>query len=120
MKKKILAVGIGDAATTATGFIEAWKHAESSACLETEERLDFEDLETLLQTLTQARWVLLKTLRTVGPTSVRALAIQLGRDYKNVHTDVRRLEQVGLVDRDQAGKVNVPWTVIEARLRLAA
>ena len=43
---------------------------------------------------------------------------KLGRDYKNVHTDVRRLEQVGLVDRDKDDKVKVPWTIVEAKLRL--
>ena len=117
MKNRI-EIGIGDSRTTARGFIKAWKRAERRVRVETDERLDFENLETLLKTLTQARWVLLKTLRTAGPMSVRALSIKLGRDYKNVHTDVRRLEQVGLVDRDKDDKVKVPWTIVEAKLRL--
>lgn len=120
MKRKSIAIGIGDPTTTASGFIEAWKRAEGRPCLEADERLDFEDLETLLKALTPARWVLLKTLRCLGPVSVRALANKLGRDYKNVHTDVRRLAQLGLVNRDGDGKVHVPWAVIEAKLRLAA
>jgi len=120
MKKNRIEIGIGDSAATARGFIEAWKRAESGERAQTEERLDFENLETLLKTLTPARWVLLKTLRAGGPMSVRALSSELGRDYKNVHTDVRRLEQIGLVDRDKDGKARVPWTMIEARLRLAA
>jgi predicted transcriptional regulator len=119
MKNRI-EIGVGDSATTARGFIEAWKRAERGARVATEERLDFENLESLLKNLTQARWALLKTLRTAGPMSVRALANHLKRDYKNVHTDVRRLEQIGLVDRDKDGKAKVPWTIIEAKLRLAA
>jgi predicted transcriptional regulator len=119
MKDRIQ-IGIGDSTITAKGFIEAWKRAEKGERVKAEERLDFENLETLLKTLTQARWVLLKTLRTAGPMSVRALSSRLGRDYKNVHTDVRRLEQIGLVDRDKDGKVKVPWTIVEAKLRLAA
>ena len=39
---------------------------------------------------------------------------------KNVHTDVRRLEQIGLIERTRDGKVQVPWDVVEAQLELAA
>lgn len=119
MKKKIQ-IGVGDSTITAKGFIEAWKRAERRETVETEHRIDFENLETLLRTLTQARWVLLKTLRSTGPMSVRALSNKLGRDYKNVHTDVRRLEQIGLIDRNKEDKVKVPWDIVEAKLRLAA
>jgi len=119
MKKKIQ-ISIGDSTRTAMGFIEAWKSAETGEGADVEERLVFENLETLIKTLTQGRWVLLKTLRTKGPMSVRALAMELGRDYKNVHTDVRRLEQIGLIDRNKDDKVRVPWDVVEAKLKLAA
>ena len=62
----------------------------------------------------------LRTLRTGGPMSVRALANKLKCDYKNVHIDVRRLEQVGLIGRTKDDKIEVPWDIVEARLRLAA
>lgn len=52
--------------------------------------------------------------------SIRALANELGRDYKNVHTDARRLERLGLIVRTKDNKVEVPWDVVEVRLRLAA
>jgi predicted transcriptional regulator len=119
MKKRIQ-ISISDSTATARGFIEAWKRAETGERAEAEERLVFENLETLLKTLTQGRWVLLKTLRAKGPMSVRALAKELGRDYKNVHTDVRRLEQIGLIDRNKDDNVRVPWDIVEARLKLAA
>ena len=57
---------------------------------------------------------------TNGPMSIRALANELGRDYKNVHTDVRRLELIGLIDRTKDNKIEVPWDIVEARLMLAA
>lgn len=119
MKKKIQ-ISIGDSTTSALGFIEAWKRAETGERVEPQERLVFESLETLIKTLTQGRWLLLKTLRTKGPLSVRALARELGRDYKNVHTDVRILEQIGLIDRNKDSRVKVPWDIVEARLKLAA
>ena len=118
--KKEIQIGVGDAANTAKGFIDAWKRAESGEKMKAENRLYFENLETLLKTLTQGRWLLLKTLRIKGPMSVRALAKELGRDYKNVHTDVRRLEEVGLVGRTKDEHPEVPWDIVEAQLRLVA
>ena len=118
--KKEIHIGVSDSVTTTKGFINAWKRAKRGEKVEAEERLYFENLETLLKTLTSARWVLLKTLRTNGPMSVRALTNELGRDYKNVHTDVRRLEGIGLIDRTKDDNIEVPWDILEARLRLAA
>ncbi|MCP4666080.1 MAG: MarR family transcriptional regulator [Deltaproteobacteria bacterium] len=119
MKKQMI-IGVGHAASTAKGFVEAWRRAESGEKLEVEQWLYFENLETLLKTLTRGRWVLLKKLRKNGPMSVRALANELARDYKNVHTDVKRLEHIGLIGRTKNDKVEVPWDLVEARLRLAA
>ena len=118
--KKQIKIGVGGAAGTAKGFIDAWKRAERDEKVDTEHLLYFENLETLLKTLTAGRWVLLKILRTNGPMSIRALANELGRDYKNIHTDVRRLELIGLIDRTKDNKIEVPWDIVEARLMLAA
>lgn len=117
---KEIRIGVGDPLSTAKGFIDAWKRAERGEKVKAEQRLDFENLETLLRTLTPGRWVLLKTLHSNGPMSVRALATALARDYKNVHTDVQRLEHIGLIGRTQDDKVKVPWDIVEARLSLAA
>jgi len=113
-------VGISDSVTTAKDFIDVWKRAERGEKVEAEERLYFENLETLLKALTSGRWALLKTLRTNGPMSVRSLANGLRRDYKNVHTDVRRLAGIGLINRTKDDKIKVPWDILEARLGLAA
>jgi len=51
---------------------------------------------------------------------VRALSKQLGRDYKNVHTDAIALENVGLIQRSEEGLLVVPWDVIDAHVRLVA
>ncbi len=57
---------------------------------------------------------------TNGPMSIRALANHLRRDYKNVYTDVRRLEDLGLIGRTENDRIEVPWDIVEARLLLAA
>ena len=118
--KKQLKIGVGDTVSTAKGFIDVWKRAERGEKVVAEQLLHFENLETLLKTLTSGRWVLLKTLRINSPISVRSLAKELGRDYKNVHTDVKILEKIGLISRTKDGKIKVPWDVVEAQLRLAA
>jgi len=118
--KTQIRIGVGNAETTAADFVETWKRAESGEQLQVDQRLYFENLETLLKTLSPGRWILLRKLRTSGPMSVRALAKALERDYKNVHTDVRRLEMIGLIARTQDGQIEVPWDIVEARLKLAA
>jgi predicted transcriptional regulator len=117
---KEIHIGIGDPVASAKAFIDAWKQVERGEDVAPKQSLHFEDLETLLRTLTRARWVLLKRLRKKGPMSVRALSKLLARDYKNVHTDVQRLERVGLVGRTHNDNVEVPWDIVEARLSLAA
>ena len=117
--EKQIEIGIGDPISTTTGFIDAWKRAELGEEVEVE-RLYFENLEILLKTLTSGRWRLLRKLRAEGPMSIRALAGVLERDYKNVHTDVRCLEKVGLIERTEASQIEVPWDILEARLKLAA
>ena len=118
--KKQITIGVGEAATTAKEFIDAWKVAERGETVQEKHRLYFENLEVLLKTLTPGRWLLLKKLHANGPMSIRALAKDLGRDYKNVHTDVRRLENIGLIGRTKNAKIKVPWDIVEARLLLAA
>jgi predicted transcriptional regulator len=118
--KNQIKIGVGDAATTAKDFIEAWKLAERGETVQEKHRLHFEDIEVLLKTLTPGRWALLKNLHAAGPMSIRGLAKNLGRDYKNVHTDVRCLENIGLIGRTKNNRIKVPWDIVEARLMLAA
>jgi predicted transcriptional regulator len=102
--KKQIHIGVSDPAATARDFIDVWNRAERGEKVEAEERLCFANLETPLKTLTSGQRVLLKTLRTNGPMSVRSLANGLRRDFKNVHTDVRRLEGIGLISRTKDDK----------------
>ena len=69
--------------------------------------------------LTPARLDLLDTLRRTGACSVNALAKAAGRNYSNVHTDVSRLEELGLIERSEGGAVSVPFDAVEIRFPLA-
>jgi predicted transcriptional regulator len=81
--------------------------------------LSFESARTLFSELTPARVDLLGTLRRAGPCSVSALAKAAQRNYSNVHTDVTRLEELGLIERTKDGLVSVPYESVEIVLPLA-
>jgi predicted transcriptional regulator len=81
--------------------------------------LSFESARSLFAELTPARLDLLDTLRRVGPCSVYALAKAAERNCSNVHTDVTRMEGLGLVDRTEAGEVLVPYESVEIVVPLA-
>lgn len=74
----------------------------------------FESMEALLQVLTANRWRLIRILRRTGPGSIRSLAQAAGRDYRAVHADVTALLQSGLIERDDAGRIFVPWSRLTA------
>jgi len=82
-------------------------------------RLSFESARSLFADLTPARVDLLDTLRRVGPCSVYALAKSAERNYSNVHTDIARLEELGLVDRTEEDEVSVPYESVEIVVPLA-
>lgn len=82
-------------------------------------RLSFESARSLFAELTPARLDLLDTLRRVGPCSVYALAKAAERNYSNVHTDVSRLEELGLIERSEADAISVPFESIEILVPLA-
>ena len=82
-------------------------------------RLSFESARSLFAELTPARLDLLDTLRRNGPSSVNALARAAERNYSNVHTDIARLEVLGLVERTEEGAVSVPYGSVEILVPLA-
>lgn len=82
-------------------------------------RLSFESARMLFAELTPARLDLLNTLRGLGPSSVYALAKAAGRNYSNVHADVARLVELGLVERNGDDTVDVKFDAVEIRMALA-
>jgi len=94
--------------------------AETGNLTQPEIHLSFRNLQMLMSVLTPGRLEVLKVLRRDGPLSVRALSNRMDRDYKNVHADIRMLEEAGLVNRTAEGTVAAPWDVIDAHLNLVA
>jgi len=68
--------------------INAWEGEQEAAPLN---QLSFESMNGFLSCITPKRWELLTVLRKQGHYSIRKLAGVLNQDYKNTHTDVKRL-----------------------------
>lgn len=118
--KRKINVSVGTASGALDRFERAWHAGATGKSQALELRLTFESLPLLLKNLTPARWTLLEVLKRDGPLSINELAKRLERNYKNVHTDVARLIELGLVDRRTDQRVAVVWDIIVAEMRLAA
>ena len=117
-KKRTLDVHLGGAGDALDRLEAKWNLIAEGARVVPEHVLTLPDLRALLATLSPARWALLERLRAEGPLSVYELAKRLQRDYKNVHTDVKRLAELGLVERRGASLVAVGWDLVRAEIRL--
>lgn len=115
---RTLDLRVSAAADALDRFEAAWHLASGRTLPAPLAVLSLADLPLLLKTLTPARWELLAHLRKSGPVSVYALAKGLGRDYKNVHTDVAQLLQSGLIEKTDEARVRVPWDAVRAEFKL--
>lgn len=119
--KKTLTVRVGTLEEMTGRFVKAWKRAEAGLPQrEPTYVLQFTDTATLFKYLSPRRFELLQHLRESGPLSIRRLASQLKRDYKNVHTDVKELIAIGLIEENDENLLLVPWDSIVTELPLLA
>jgi len=86
--------------------------------------LNFATPGELLGELPPKRLATLRAIKASGAVSIYALAKGLGRNYSNVHADVQRLCEHGLVEKDPEGRVFMPFddviVQVEASLLAAA
>ena len=115
---KRLELRLGGAGDALDRFEAAWNRAAEGRKWPSLAVLSMRDLPLLLRTLSPARWSLLERLKAEGPVSIYELAKRLGRDYKNVHTDVARLAELGLIERRADGAIAVIWDVVRAEFHL--
>ncbi|MDQ5847826.1 MAG: MarR family transcriptional regulator [Pseudomonadota bacterium] len=113
---RALELRLGPAADALDRFEAAWNRTAEGRAVQRLDILTLGNLPLLIKTLTPARWSLLERLRAKGPSSIYELARRLQRDYKNVHTDVARLIELGLIERKE-NLVAVVWDVVRAELR---
>jgi predicted transcriptional regulator len=101
-------------------FARTWR--QSKAGRKTTPRLAFGSLAELFSAVSEKRLELIRHVASNEGLQIRPLARALERDYKNVHTDVRALIELGLLQKDEHGGLHAPFDeiVIRAGLRKAA
>jgi predicted transcriptional regulator len=113
----VLEIRIGPPRDALDRFEAAWNRLAEGQKLQPYRVLSLEDLPAFATALTPARWALLQSLRSEGPGSIYELAKRLGRNYKNVHTDVTALFKLGLLERNEENQVAVGWDAVRAEMR---
>jgi predicted transcriptional regulator len=119
MRRKI-AVAVEHLSDALDRFERAWQLGVGGTSRGSEVRLTFENLPVLLRSLTPARGKLLEAVKRSGPMSINEFARLIERNYKNVHTDVTRLIDLGLIERITDRRIAFAWNTIAAEMKLAA
>jgi len=96
---------------------EVWRRAQASD-RDITPTIGFGSPSELFTAITDKRLELLRHVASHEELNIHQLAQALGRDYKNVHTDVSRLLELNLLEKNQDGQVNVPWQAVRAELKL--
>lgn len=102
-------------------FAETWRQIEAGA-ESTIPQLAFGSLRELFSAITEKRLELLRYVATHDGLNTRRLSKDIGRNYKNVYTDVKELIELGLLEKNDQGYLLAPFDeiVIHAGLRDAA
>jgi len=113
---KTVTLSVRAPADSMADFARAWKTVKSQESA----HISFATPELLWKVLTAKRWELLKTLRGVGPVSIREAARRVGRDVKAVHGDVTALLHAGILDRTEEGSIVFPFEAVKVAFLLEA
>jgi len=84
------------------------RRLEADEDLPDENVLSLPDEEALERVLSAKNLELIRTIATQEPESVRELSRLVDRDVKNVSTALSRLEELGLVEFEAAGRAKTP------------
>ena len=98
MTRRRLNIGIRTKAEGEKAIRTAFERVRQGDFTPQEPGLYFETVEDLRRILTDKRLDLLLAITQHHSRSVRELANQVGRDYKNVSEDLNLLRQLGLVE----------------------
>jgi predicted transcriptional regulator len=100
-----------------TRFLSTWNSGQPSDPLAT---FTFSSASQLFSVFTATRFALIEKLQQIGPTSMRGLARSLERDIHRVHDDVTVLLEWGIIEKNESGKIFVPYDVIHAAFDIRA
>jgi len=87
---------------------EVMKALSEGKSVEPSSYVAFDNLGLVTKVLTEERMALLRAIRQHNPSSIRELAKLVGRNYKNVHSDVMLLSKYGILELKREGKSQKP------------
>lgn len=70
--------------------------------------VSFTSYEHLLRTITPETLALIETIRRTDPSSINETARVTGRDVKNIHEELTRLGNMGIIDLVEEGQSKRP------------
>ena len=112
----VLIVRVGESVEASlTRFGEALKTAKAGRTVKPYAGIGFRSMAQFGEVFTPKRWELVEALKSSGPLTIYALAKRLNRHYRNVHKDVTALMQWTVIEKNEAGRVLVPWDEIDVR-----
>lgn len=117
MNKRVI-VG-GSLQEAAQRVAEVWHRADRGEDIAAQDNVTFVNWSALASVMTERRYELLRHLHRKPAASIRALARELGRDFKRVHEDVGALTAIGLVERE-GGMLRADYGEIRASILLDA
>jgi len=87
---------------------EVMKALSEGKSVEPSSYVAFDNLGLVTKVLTKERMALLRAIKQHNPSSIRELAKLVGRNYKNVHSDVMLLSKYGILELKREGKSQKP------------
>jgi predicted transcriptional regulator len=113
MKVRKIKVGIKNMESILDDFIKTGEAIERGEQVKQETGTYFATLRAFKKALTPKRMELLHIIKTDRPSSINELARIAKRDVKNVATDVKYLEQLGLIDKRETKGRTAPLVTYE-------
>jgi predicted transcriptional regulator len=120
MKQRVIHIHIEDEDAFFNRAKSAAKRAKTGEPLKDVEHLSFASYEQFTSAFSEKRYDLLRRLKSLGPSSIRALSKDLARDYKSVHGDVQKLLELGLIEKRDDGLIEAPYDTIVSEINLKA
>lgn len=96
-------------------FADTWRKVEAGDAVTPS--IGFGTPSELFAAITDKRLELLRYVAQHEVLNIHQLSQQIGRDYKNVHTDVKALEELGLLQREK-GLLVAPFDEIDIKVDL--
>ena len=117
---KTLEIRIKSIAQANEDFVQTFKNLQAGKRVAPNRGVYFTSLDAVRNLLTEKRMGLLHLIREKSPKSIYALAKLAGRNFKNVHSDLKILKDYGLVKmtstrhhkKNASQRVTVPYQSI--------